>query len=639
MNQNKIAERVADFLIQFPPFSYLNTEDLYAISSTVKIEFYPKGKIVFHENVKPEAYFFVLRKGEISLKNGYKSNKEYLYDTCEEGDIFGIRSLFAGDVYRSTAIAAEDSILYLVENYRMQTLLQKYPSVTLFFAADFASGVNINSNAIEKNVSTRKLLSKMNLEDVEDDENLSVFNAIQPLISTLKSTKIKVAATLMSSHDIGSILIVDEFNFPVGIVTDKDLRKKVATGIIATDVEIEKIMSSPVITANREITYSKLTYLMMKNKIRHVCITENGTNQSPSLGVISISDLSQSKENQPVAIIKNILKSNTINELKKAELQIIELLKLYETKDVSIQYVCDVIGFLRQELFSKTIELSKKEIFKTASLNSQVSFFVMGSFGRNEQFTKSDQDNFLVYQLSGSTDKSIISLFANKIVKNLNEIGFEYCQAQMMANNEKWCLSDEEWKQTIQNWILFPTPENVLNTSIFFDFKLVNGDTKIELELKNLIFDTCRKNNNFLRALADDALKTPPPLSFFNRFIVEKDGNHQDSFDLKARALLPFTDAARVLALFYSISDTSTIQRFERLIEVDDNNKVLYKECIFAFELLLKLRLKFSLKNSDTGRYIPIEKLNKIEKQTLKHVFSCLSELQNILKVKFNLGY
>lgn len=64
--------------------------------------------------------------------------------------------------------------------------------------------------------------------------------------------------------------------------------------------------------------------------------------------------------------------------------------------------------------------------------------------------------------------------------------------------------------------------------------------------------------------LVSGALQSPSPTGFFRQFLVEQDGANKDNFDIKRRALMPLTDAARVLILSHSIKGISnTAERFE----------------------------------------------------------------------------
>ena len=208
----------------------------------------------------------------------------------------------------------------------------------------------------------------------------------------------------------------------------------------------------------------------------------------------------------------------------------------------------------------------------------------------------------------------------------------------MMASNPKWCLSLSEWKKTTSHWIINPGVDEVLLSSIFFDYNLVYGDVNLVNELSEHIFYTVKKYPIFFVHLAKGALQNPSPTGFFRQFLVEQDGAHKDSFDVKSRALRPLTDAARVLILSHSIkSINNTAERFEKLAELEPNNKDVYLACSYASKALLKFRTKQGLAHNDSGRFINLNTLSKEEKIKLKRTFKTIKEIQELVTLRFQL--
>lgn len=144
----------------------------------------------------------------------------------------------------------------------------------------------------------------------------------------------------------------------------------------------------------------------------------------------------------------------------------------------------------------------------------------------------------------------------------------------------------------------------------------------------------------FLSFMAKDALSNPPPLSFFRNFVVEKSGSHKDEFDLKLRAMLPLVDAARVLALQHAlVGINNTPERFRSVAQKESSSAEIMHEAAMAFEILQGFRARFAIADGSSGRYIQPEKLNKIHRQTLRNVFSIISEIQQLLEVRFQTAY
>jgi CBS domain-containing protein len=218
-------------------------------------------------------------------------------------------------------------------------------------------------------------------------------------------------------------------------------------------------------------------------------------------------------------------------------------------------------------------------------------------------------------------------------------VGYEFCPADMMASNPKWCLSLSEWKRQFNNWITKPTEDAIMLCTIFFDYNFVYGEKELVAKLSKSIFKSINSFEIFLNFLGRNALKNPPPLGFFRQFLMEQDGNHKDQFDLKSRALMPLIDAARLITLSHNIKDkNNTISRFHKLAKIEPQNKDLYLSCADSFKILLHYRTEQGLKNNDSGRYINLNTLTKLEKLKLKGCFKPIKDIQDLLNIRYNLA-
>lgn len=175
--------------------------------------------------------------------------------------------------------------------------------------------------------------------------------------------------------------------------------------------------------------------------------------------------------------------------------------------------------------------------------------------------------------------------------------------------------------------------------TIFFDFNLVYGEEKLVQKLAKSIFKSINSYEIFLNFLGRNALINPPPLGFFRQFLVENNGEHKNQFDLKARALMPLIDAARLITLSHQLKNkNNTIERFEALIIEEPQNKDLYLSCIDAFKILLRYRTKQGINHHDSGRYVDLNNLSKTEKLKLKGCFKPIKDIQELLNIRYNLS-
>jgi CBS domain-containing protein len=84
------------------------------------------------------------------------------------------------------------------------------------------------------------------------------------------------AAKRMRSKKVSSLVVVEKGDAPVGIVTERDIVRKVCSRDISSDsVSIQEIMSSPIVTIDVDASIEQAADKMIQNKMRHLLITEN----------------------------------------------------------------------------------------------------------------------------------------------------------------------------------------------------------------------------------------------------------------------------------------------------------------------------------------------------------------------------
>jgi CBS domain-containing protein len=184
------------------------------------------------------------------------------------------------------------------------------------------------------------------------------------------------------------------------------------------------------------------------------------------------------------------------------------------------------------------------------------------------------------------------------------------------------------------------TPGEISNeiSSIFFDYEIAFGEPKIEEAITDVIFKNVKKNNLFFDYLGNDAIRKPPPLSFFKKFNLEEVGLNKDKFDIKTRALMPLIDGARLFTMSNNIKGiNNTYLRFKQLAMVDPKHSEIYLNCADAFLTLSKIRTLEGMKNDSNGQYINLEELPKIDKENLKNAFAPMKDLEELIKDTFQL--
>ena len=635
---NSIAQRITDFLKQYEPFSYLAIEDVYQIATQVKVLYLDKNEVLFQINDTTHEDFYVVNTGEIGL-NITSDSDDVLIDKCDAGDIIGLRPFFAKDNYLMTAKSREESILYAIPIEVFKPYVSQNNEVLNFLLESFASNTR---NPHDKN-NKGKLIS----ENVIYNEQSAEIQYYQPIKYTknpftAKSTHIvKDIAQKMTDLKIGSV-IIEKAKLPIGIITDKDLRSKIATGLFSIDVDVKQIMSNPVITVAENLSIAEAQIMMLKYNVGHLCVTVDGTVHSEIKGIISEHDIVVAQANNPGVLLKQCKRASKSSDLRIIREKLTDLIQQSLDKNIPINHLCSIAGEINTAISRRAIELAIEKIGTPPP--TKFSWLCMGSQGRKEQLLLTDQDNFIVFEDVPDKEYDAVKKYflelAERVTKTLNKVGYEYCPANMMASNPMWCKSLTDWKKQFNLWINAPGDNGILMCSIFFDYDLVYGDESFVDKLTQNIFENTNKNELFFAFLGADAIKSPPPLGFFKQFIVENDGENKDTFDIKARALMPLIDAARLLALHKEIRNVNnTYLRYKKLAELEPQNEELYEACADAFLTLLSFRTEEGLMNENSGRYLNLKELSKLDKVKLKNSFYPIQGIQELLKTRFQLAY
>jgi CBS domain-containing protein len=538
------------------------------------------------------------------------------------------------------AVTHEESILYAIPIAVFKPYALENRNVGNFLIESYASNTRNPYSDIHKDKLYGDDLLNDSMHSDSHSFDLQPIKYSKKIVTCSPSTTARDIAKIMTKKKVGAILIVDEM-LPIGIITDKDLRNKIVTGDYSILTTAETIMTKPVITYPKKMTVTEAQMAMMSSNISYLCLTKDGTANTKAVGILSKHDVMVALGNNPAVLIKALKRAKKAKDIKPIRARIMQLLQGYLDQNIPMTLISKIITGLNEACITRVIEISLEKM--SSPPPAKFAWLALGSQGRSEQMLHTDQDNAIVYEnvsdVFKEETKVYFQKFATLVNKGLFEIGYDYCPAEMMASNPQWCMSLDEWKSKVHHWITNPGKNEVLLSFIFFDYSLTYGDAEITNSLSDYIFETVKANPVFYVHLVSGALQSPSPTGFFRQFLVEQDGANKDNFDIKRRALMPLTDAARVLILSHSVKSISnTAERFEKLAELEPNNRELYLSCSYSFKALLKFRTKQGLLHNDSGQFIALESLSKMEKIKLKRTFKTIKELQELISIRFNIS-
>ena len=98
-------------------------------------------------------------------------------------------------------------------------------------------------------------------------------------------------AEIMVKKKISSVIVIDKKTKPVGIVTQKDLVRRVCLkDISASRFTVEEIMSSPLITIMAYDSVDTASRIMTRNQIKHLVVLED---DNRICGLLSVTDITK----------------------------------------------------------------------------------------------------------------------------------------------------------------------------------------------------------------------------------------------------------------------------------------------------------------------------------------------------------
>lgn len=110
---------------------------------------------------------------------------------------------------------------------------------------------------------------------------------VQDVVTIAADAKAAQAVELMTKHEIGCLIVVDEER-PLGIVTERDMLNRVLRARARPDdIEVSEIMSSPLVFGHSTMDIEDAVELMFKRGIKKLPVVE----QERLLGLVTLTDL------------------------------------------------------------------------------------------------------------------------------------------------------------------------------------------------------------------------------------------------------------------------------------------------------------------------------------------------------------
>ncbi|RBW51935.1 DUF294 nucleotidyltransferase-like domain-containing protein [Marinobacter sp. F3R11] len=610
---------IRNHLVQHSPFDDMPEELVNQLTASIEISYVRAGTQIL-ETGQASAYMYYVRSGAVEI---FRRSGE-LYNRIGEGEIFGQFGLLMHRKVRFPAKALEDSLLYRVPAETFHYLFEN--------DENFADFVEIEDRS--------RLRSALSRREKSNELMTSRVTRLisRKTISAPTTVRLQEAARIMTKKGVSALLLMDgegDNTRLAGIITDRDLRTRAVTEALPSETPISEIMSEGLITIRASSYIFEAMLTMLHNNVHHLPVMDGHEVR----GVVALADIVKYESQSSLYLVSNIYHQQNVKGLKKISRDVRDSFVRMVNEDANSHMIGSAMAGIGRSFTQRLLELGEE---KLGPPPVPYCFMALGSMARDEQLVVTDQDNAMILDdrfVPEEHDAYFLEL-AKFVSDGLAECGYTYCTGDIMATNPKWRQPLKVWKSYFTDWIENPKAEALLNSNIFFDLDGIYGRTEFAEELKALVADKASKSQRFLTMMARNALNRTPPLGFFRTFVLEEDGKHQKTFNLKRRGTAPLSDLIRIHSLACGSLAQNSFERLKsisktRLIVEDDLDNLRD-----ALEFISIVRIRHQALSIEAGKEpdnnVRPEDLSSFERSHLKDAFQVVSNAQKFLRFRYN---
>jgi signal-transduction protein with cAMP-binding, CBS, and nucleotidyltransferase domain len=108
---------------------------------------------------------------------------------------------------------------------------------------------------------------------------------------------VQEAAKKMKDKNVSSLVVVDDDGKPQGLITERDLVRKVCINDVRTSTVTNKeIMSSAFVTIDSTSPPSVAADMMLQNNVRHLLVVDKNDANKPIIGMVTPLDFTRYQE-------------------------------------------------------------------------------------------------------------------------------------------------------------------------------------------------------------------------------------------------------------------------------------------------------------------------------------------------------
>ena len=597
---------------QVVPFSLLNTEELDYMAEHMDVGYFQKGETIIAGGGESEGLHLII-KGFVCELEAQDQNASHTLVHYGAEDYFGAWSAIRGRSIHDF-VADEETICYILPAKHLLELIYRNSHFGDYF----------NNQTLQQD-----LLANNNPDlDMAEFMLATVGTSCMHDALVIEATAdIEQATRLMREQKAESALVQRGRRY--GMITRTDLLNALVLDKLPTATPVKEIANYRLVTVEANDYLFNALVRMTSHDIDRVVVMTDGQLQ----GVVELTEALSFFSSHSHVVGLRIERASTVEELAAAAKDMDALIRSLHKQGVKVRFLMDLLAALNKRLMAKLFNLLVPE-----DVIPHVCLVVMGSEGRGEQITKTDQDNGLI--MRDSLDWPNGPETMREYARVLQEIGFPPCPGEVMVSNPFWVQPISEWTKRMQDWVNLGDEESILKLSIAVDAAPVAGNAALYKTSRNWFFKEIQQHQRFLTAFAKVATVFDTPLTLLGSI-----RNRSNGIDLKRGGIFPIVHGIRTMALQYQIPENNTFSRITALVDMGVLPRRMGNELQEAFGVFHLLRVKAELGRIGTDssqdssqNMIDINDLDRLEKDTLRQAFHVVKEFKQHLGLRYQFG-
>jgi CBS domain-containing protein len=592
-----------------PPFDRLRPMEVERVDHVVDVVFFRTGQTILTAGTLPD-HFYIVIKGLVEERAGAE-----VVAVHESGDGFD-SEILVHQAARHDFVVREEAICYALPIEDFLELTANNPAFAAFFFMDISHKLD----ALGQRQASPQAPGALTMRVHQATLNRPFF--VEP------ATTLHEAAVHMDREGQRALLVREGDH--IGIFTDVDLTRSAVAQRQPLETPVRALVHWGVFGTDEDSFLFEAALLMARKRVRHLVVRRDGE----IVGVLDSANVLSSLANQADPIGVLIDQAQTPAELAEASERIDFLVRQLHETGTKIGFVTELSTDLHRRITAKLFHT-----LAPAGLAEQACLVVMGSEGRGEYLSKTDQDNGIILAdgyLPPSWDE-----FRRRFTAAMIEAGFPACPGEIMVRNPAWSKPLEAWCDDVRGWVMASDEQSLMNIAIFYDAAAVAGDGRLLDQAKQRLFDLLTDHSAFHARFARAIELFDTPLGFFSNFVTEG-GSHKDALDLKKGGIFPLMHGVRAFALERRLTETNTVERIRSLQGLGVFDKPQAQQLIDAFNYLLGLRLSSRLEKArlhePLDNFVRVDTITKLERDLLKDSLQIVKRFKEVLRHHFRLG-